>query len=142
MSTMSSKNDELLLLIYKKQNAGTILEAPVFISEFVLDTSVKEKKVTDLHLSTSTYLILLIELDEERPVEQIDPVIRVYWSTILLLHSKKNRTGLLKYLQDNDLVGYFELKMDNHFMEKEIELKGRLNIDPFHYKLKLSRNQQ
>ena len=142
MSTMSSKNDELLLIIYKKQKHGMILEAPVYISEFVLDTSLREKKMNDLQLPLSDYLILMIELDEERPVEQIDPVIRVYWENILLHHSKKDRTGLSKYLQDNDLLGYFELTFDKNFYEKEIELKARQSMDLFHYKWKLYRDKK
>lgn len=138
MSTMSSKNDELLLLIYKKQEVDKILEAPVCISEFVLDTLKRENKIDNLQLSNNTYLILLFELDEERPVEQIDPVIRIFWSTILLLHSKKDRAGLMKYLHDNDLLGYYEVKIDKQFMARELELNGRQNMDYFHYKLKLT----
>lgn len=109
VSVMSSQNDELLILIYELSGEDSILNAPVFVSQFILDTSGREEKMDKLSFTKNRYQIFLIELDDDRAVGQIDPVIRIYKNEILK-HFKDKKYNLLQtYLGDNDLLGYSEL---------------------------------
>jgi len=139
MSRLSTKDDEVILLLYKKTNSEETLHAPVCQTEFVLDSTRKEKTLTNLTLQNSNYLIFILERDDERTIEQIDPIFRVYYQEIAKLYAKKDWLGLEKYMGDSDLLGYVEFSLSKS--ESEIEFKGRQNMDSYHYKLTINHSK-
>jgi len=140
VSVMSSKNDELLILIYELSGEDSILNAPVFVSQFILDTSDRVEKIDKLSFTKNRYQIFLIELDDDRTVEQIDPVIRIYNNEILRLFKDKKYNLLQTYFGNNDLLGYAELNFHEKDKPIEIECKGRLNLDSYYYTMKFYKN--
>lgn len=135
MSRLSTKDDEVIFLLYKKTNAAETLHAPVYLTEFVLDSARKEKSLANIRLQNSTYLVFILERDDERTLEQIDPIFRVYYLEIAKLYAKKDWLGLEKYMGDSDLLGYAEVSLSGS--ESEIEFKARQNMDSYHYKLSI-----
>lgn len=135
---MSSQNDELLLLIYEWKDTNAILNAPVLFDSFVLDTAERNRT---FHVSLDKqkkYLLFLLELDDDnRTVEQLDPVIRIYRNTIVNLYDRKKYSDLEKYLGDEDLLGYILFDVKNE-KSKQVEFKGRQSMDSYHYFLKLN----
>ena len=80
LNKLSTQNDELILLIYEVQDVNAILNALLYLSEFRLDAQTNQQQLTtgiqkhsDLEL-----LILILERDTERPIKQIEPVLRIH----------------------------------------------------------------
>lgn len=133
MSRLSTKDDEVIVLLYIQADSGKTLSAPVFQSEFVLDSAHKEKIFKELSLTKSTYLLFILERDDERTLEQIDPIFRVYYSEISKLFLKKDWLALEKYLGDSDLLFYTTLNGSS-----TQEIKSRQNLDSYHYRITFS----
>jgi hypothetical protein len=135
MSLMSSKNDELLFLIYKAPVVGPLLDSPAFVKSFVLDTA-NRTKAFDINIDKDeNYFLFLIEMDDDRTTEQIDPVIRIYNRPVITIYQKQLYEDLYKYLGDNDLVGFLDLKGSDS--GKEYRIQGRQNLDPFNYLIQI-----
>lgn len=92
MNVLSTKNDELLVLGYKYEEES-ILNEPIFVYEFIFDENKKNKSILTQYntgYEESELLLFLIELDTEKTIEQIDPVIRVHHKEISKLHSEND----------------------------------------------------
>lgn len=136
MNKISSKNDELLLLIYEFSDSIEILGKPIVAEKFILDTGKRNYDVPNIEFSKPSYIIFLIELDDERSIEQIDPVVRVYHKEIVSVFNSRNFLGLEKYLGDNECLGYHKyLVSDAKNRMYSFEIKGRQTLDSYHYKI-------
>lgn len=92
---LSTKNDELLMLIYAYQDSATLAE-PLFQGQWIAD-KVDQAYTQFLTTSDSVFnnrlLFLLVEQDFDRPVEQIDPVVRVQlsWQILVMIFTQEGR---------------------------------------------------
>ncbi|WP_436514569.1 hypothetical protein [Ekhidna sp. To15] len=125
----SSKNDELLLLIYEFPNQPNELSQPVFVKEFILDATRMESKHEWLYESPIRDLIFfLIERDSERTELQIDPVLRVYFKNIIDCSDRRDYLCIEKYLEDEDMIGYSRFSIPSVH-----NLNGIYKLDKFNY---------
>lgn len=128
LSVTSSKNDELMLLIYEYSEDVEMLGKPLLDANFRFNENQmeysKEWKIKD----QNEFIFFLIEQDSDNSIYQIDPVIRVYFKEIIECHRKRDYQGIEKYLGDEDLLGFASfLVPSNH------QLNGVFKLDKFEY---------
>lgn len=118
----SSYNDEVFLLVYKKQ-INQDYPIPLLREFFVLDTLKKTKTFsfkTDTLLSSDTIRLVLIEQDTRKQLKAVDAICRVYFKEIM-----QNKNGRYEFLDDDDLLGITEfnaqLLLDNKIYTKKFE---------------------
>lgn len=135
MSLFSTKNDELLLLIYQKRPEQ--LPELIFSKAFMADTSFTETKA-DMHLPPHTeedsLFLLLLEKDSQHTIEQIDPVIRLSYDKIYSLYEARDTPALVSYLGKDDLLGMAHIDLRD-FLSKTLllEFKGIQKMDRYAY---------
>ena len=138
---LSTKNDELLVLIYEYQDS-TILEAPLFQEAFTVNATEKthafyfDKAQTSIG---SNLLFLLVEQDFGRPIEQIDPVIRVQYQSLLQAFRARDYQQIKRLLGSEDLLGYHII---NAYQPKEIirfKIEGVHKLDFYDYTIEVKR---
>ncbi|MEZ4847432.1 MAG: hypothetical protein R3B93_02105 [Bacteroidia bacterium] len=138
-SSFSTKNDEILILIYPWEDT-TSLSEPIFSWQFVLDTANYAKsKVWKFKqfLDQTRFIFLLIELDSDATDKQLDPIFRVHYLKILKAFRERNYNELKKYINDEDLLG-FEI-IDDSFLEAPLsfQIKGIHKLDRYEYTIGL-----
>ena len=99
MSRLSTKNDELLILIYELKDSLE-LDQFLFSKQLKLDERTRSKKIwfsTSKNLTKSRLLFLLIEQDSETPIEQIDPIVRIHYQQIVGAFEDSNYLEIEKF---------------------------------------------
>lgn len=130
MSLSSTKNDELLLLIYKVENDSAVLNELTYDTAFVFDKNQRVMQLEWQGQENSKYLYFLLELDSDKTSVQLDPILRVYYKEVLAAFNKRDYTGIEKYLGDEDVLvaNYFTIPYQE-------EHKGVYKADKYHYTL-------
>lgn len=147
LSVVSTKNDEILLLIYTYptvhlNSAGTseTLDAPVLVSKANIDQYNREHSaqwsITNYD-QEKRFLLLLIEQDEQTPIEQLDPIIRVNHRSILKAYQGRDYSGLKKYLGDEDLLGVCFIDSKEIQKEEMYSFRGVHKLDKYDYTVRL-----
>jgi hypothetical protein len=133
MSLGSTKNDELLLLIYKVENDSAVLKELTYDTAFVFDKDHRVIQLEWMGQNNSKYLYFLLELDSDKTSIQLDPVLRVYYKEVLAAFNKRDYTAIEKYLGDEDVL------VANYFTIPHAEdHKGVYKADKYHYALNFS----
>lgn len=133
MSTLSSRNDEMLLIIYAYEDS-TSVSAPVVMEYFVLDSLTKEKSIT-VPCSPNQALILLLELDTHRSPEQIEARVRPNLRRLRNFHKANDRNGIQQLIGDEDIMGIRLLPA--LCGKRTFSFSGRYKLDKFSYTLVL-----
>lgn len=138
MNTLASGNDELITLIYHLDSSKTLKE-PVYIQEFEFD---KENKFIELSTRISSeqkcqIMIVLLERDTERPLKQIDPIIRIYYREIMEAYQKHDLLTIRELLGDEDILGIRKLHLPLS-AKMSFRFRGRLKMDKYEYHLKVN----
>ena len=139
MSRLSTKNDELLLLLYKMGPAET-LDKYIWNKQFVLDQSASKIQLSiskPLLETSSTYLLVLIEQDSETPLEQIDPIIRVHYNQLLKAYKNRNYREIEKFIGDEDILGIKTITYQAQGAAIELRFTGMQRLDQYDYLLKI-----
>ena len=140
LSLFSTKNDELLLLIYAREGENSLPEM-IFHRFFLADTSFQS---TQFSLSTTntpdsaTWVILLLEMDSDKSLEQIDPTIRIHFDEILSLSQQRDMPGLVRFLGKDDLLGMKEIRFaDLSTTSIQFMMEGIQKMDKYAYLVQL-----
>lgn len=134
MSTLSSKNDELLMLIYDFTDTTKLLK-PLVSEYFVLDSMQWIRQVTLKTDKVRQILLVLIEVDTEKPPAVIEKNFRLHYRDVLNLFRQKDRAGLFKLLDDEDLMGYQVIPNFDRASGHNFSFQGRYKLDKFHYRI-------
>ncbi len=139
MSTLSSKNDEVLLLIYSFDDTIK-LNTPLLNEYFVMD-SINRKKEMSFFVSYNTHdlLLLLAELDTEREPDQVEKLIRKNFKEIMDCINKRDLIAIKKYIGDDDILGIRMIKKAEHTKGITFPFQGRFKLDKYLYKIELKR---
>lgn len=128
-SVVSSKSDELMLIIYEYENDSTVLTEPVLVESFFLNENKNEKmsdwKLLNLDLE---YIFFLIEMDSDKTIYQLDPVFRIYFPEIINAFKGRDYLSIEKFLGDEDLLGYARFSIPSSH-----QLQGVYKLDKFDY---------
>lgn len=131
LSVASSKNDELMLIIYESPDGIDELNEPIFITKFTFDdnrmSSILEWKLSSI---SGKFIFFLIERDSERTELQIDPVLRIHSENIIDCFDQRDYLCIEKYLDDEDLLGYGKFQIPSSHL-----LNGVYKLDKFSYSI-------
>ena len=139
LNRLSTQNDEVLLFIYEMVDSSDVLNEPIYYSELKFDTKNRVHQIST-GISRTRYLELLLivlERDTERPIEQIEPVIRVHYSKIEEASRNSDYNLMRKLLGDDDILG---TKRVNLMTDEEIKFQfhGIQKMDKYIYNLALN----
>jgi hypothetical protein len=136
--TLSTNNDELLVLIYNKTNAP--LNKPLYQKKLTLDKDNMERNLfiprTDIP-EGQDLLFLLIEQDYDTPIEQLDPIIRVQYEYIIEAFKKRDYQKIRTYLGTEDLLGYKTIEHYTYDLEVNFDIRGVYKADFYEYKISM-----
>ncbi|MTI40859.1 hypothetical protein [Fulvivirga lutimaris] len=135
LSVISTKNDELFILIYELKDTIALGE-PVLQKQFNVDKSNPSRLIHWNNFSRSTakkYLLILVERDSDISTEQIEPVLRVYHKEISDAFRQKNYSEIEKYLGDDDVLGFYEFSVKELSNNSFIKFKGTYKMDRYEY---------
>ncbi len=141
MSRLSSKNDELLFIIYKYEQQGDLKE-PLFFEKFVLDENDSLKKMNwkyNKNLNSDKCIVFCIEQDSETPIEQLDPIIRIHYKKIIKAYNTKNYSELERYIGDEDLIGVkiIDTPTLNNNNSIKFNFEGIYKLDRYNYQIQI-----
>jgi hypothetical protein len=138
MSTLSTNNDELSLLIYEFSDS-TIVGAPLVSRYTVFD---KNRKCDTLIVNNAPQLIgkdlivFLLEMDSDKKTEQVDPLIRKNYSALARAYIAKNYLEIEHLIGDDDILG---IEMIGNLKHPEtIQFSDVHRMDRFDYTIKIS----
>jgi hypothetical protein len=139
MSTLSSKNDEVLMLLYSFDDTLK-LKDPLLSAYFVLD-SANRKKQMPLVIPDQAVNILLVlaELDTERSPEQVEKLVRKNFKEIMDCLDKRDLIALQQYIGDDDIIGIKILKAKERSVKTTFSFQGRYKLDKFLYRIEIKR---
>lgn len=128
-SVVSSKSDELMLIIYEFESDSGVLKDPVFVKNYFFNEN-KKRKIDEWKViqADSDYIFFLVEMDSDRTIYQLDPVFRIYFSEITKAFDNRNYLAIEKFLGDEDLLGYSEFSIPSTH-----QLQGVYKLDKFDY---------
>ncbi len=136
VSRVSSGNDEMLFLLYSTQDS---LQSFQLIGKqlFVFDKSQKthEQRIAAQWLKNE-WLILLLEIDSERSVDELEAWVRQHLPIIVTAYRKKQTEQLRKLLGDEDLIAIELFPADSRLV-KEFTFRGVHLFDEYQYRLKI-----
>ena len=96
---------------------------------------------TPVSTSVREWVLVLVEVDSERNLEEIEPIVRVYLKDLWATYQTKQHNDLNKYLGDEDLLGIQRisvLSLDNQSVKKLV-FKGVHLFDTYQYTVILQR---
>lgn len=135
LSVISTKNDELLILIYELKDTAALSE-PVLQKQFNVDKSNPSRLIYWNNFNQSAvkkYLLVLVERDSDVSTEQIEPVLRVHHKEINDAFRQKNYSEIEKYLGDEDVLGFYEFSAKELSNNSFIKFKGTYKMDRYEY---------
>lgn len=125
---LSTKDDEVLILVYPISDCS-----PPHVIQHTFDSS---NMSLLFKIASQAAIVLIVELDENKNIERIEPPIRVYLSELIKAAEDNNLNQQSKYLGDNDIIGY--IKLTKEHLSYNRTFKGRHKMDKFHYDLIIS----
>lgn len=135
MSTLSSNDDELILLIFSYADS-TINNKASFSTSLVLNKSNLSDTINCNELKKwvgKSLILFLLEMDSEKTIEQIEPLVRANHKKLIDSYYKRNYLEIEKCIGDDDLLG---IKVMNNFKKNTlIEFSDIHRMDRFKYSL-------
>ncbi len=143
MSAISSKHDELTLLVYEVSDSAKFLQL-VYSASFIL-TREGRKQVSWANSSDlvgKTYSIVLLERDTDQSTDEIENAVRNQYVDIEKHFLKQGNFGIENYLGDNDILGIKKIETLGQTDKIDFELRGFFKLDKFEYLLRISKNEE
>ncbi len=135
---LSTKNDELLILIYEYQDSTT-LSVPLFQKAFTVKTTQKSHAFffdkAEL-IEGKNLLFLIIEQDFDRPIEQID---QVQYKALLNAFKERNYQQIKRFLGNEDLLGFRLIKAYQPGEPTHFKIEGVHKLDFYDYSVEIRR---
>ena len=140
MSVLSTKNDEILLLIFEQQDSMELSES-LLSKRLKFDENKRFRQFTftlDRRIVDSSLLLFLIEQDAETPIEQLEPIIRIHYSSIIEAYSSRNYLQIEKYLGDEDILGVLHIR-ELVSTPAQFRFQGVHKMDKFEYLIRIEK---
>lgn len=138
MSSLSSGNDELILIVYPGD--VPFPTKPLLQTEFVFDQNIH---LFDTTINTNpdlpkNYVIFLIERDSKVSMKRIESVTRLYTNEIRPLYNLKQSAELEEYFGDEDLLLFCNAVFTNEENELTCITSFINNLDSYSYRINAS----
>lgn len=139
-SKLFSQNDEVVFLAYVV-NADTSKFPELILSQYCAFDSVKRSAdfISDSIISplNGSLCFVMIEIDDDKNKEQVEPVIRLNLRLINAAYLKNDGVALTGFLGDSDILGikYVDSERANFKNENSIVVSGQHLFDEYKYVL-------
>lgn len=138
LHVLSSKNDEILLLVYEQLDSLTPMQL-VFKSELKFDQTNRVQKFRaplEKWPIDGELLLFLIEQDSETPLAQLDPIISIQRHEIIKAYKNGDYVKMEEYLGDEDVLGIRYISNWDQG-NVNVKFKGFYKLDKFEYSIDL-----
>lgn len=142
MSLVSSKNDEVVILIYEVIDSLKQVKL-VSIGSFVLTNQKNNRKLAwanSENLSGKVFSIVIVERDTEESNSQIESTVKSKYFEIKDHFVKQGNFKIEKYLSDNDIIGIKAVHDFDKIDKLDFEFSGFFKLDKYIYQMTLSKN--
>ncbi len=139
MSRLSSKNDEIMIILYEVSDSEH-LNAPIFFRSTVLDAKNRLKYIRgglNETVDSLDIMFFLLEIDTDKPIEQLDPVLRIYHNQIAKAYRELDYPTIRKFLGDEDFLGFKILTDVTYDTPVSFSCKGVHRLDEFNYSIEI-----
>lgn len=140
MSIFSTQNDELFIFIYNYRFSSQ-LASPLFVDSVILDTANLVNKshwILNEDLDEGDLIFFLIESDSERPIGQIDTLIRQHHAELIKHFETLEYSALETYLGDDDLLGVEIFSSYKLIGTHTFNISGVHRMDKYEYIIRLN----
>lgn len=133
---LSSKNDELILLMYSKldRDYPELIVSEYFIMDKI-DTPKKFKINSKIGLKED-FILVLLEMDTKQTLQQIEPIVRLNLNLLLTDYNQKKRVKTQELLGDDDLLTIQKSNFKN-FVDNGMRAQGIHMLDAYDYILEV-----
>lgn len=139
MSTLSSRNDEILVLLYSFDDTLKLRE-PILSEYFVLDSANRKKTMNIARPDRSSdALFILAELDTERSHDQLEKLIRKNFKAIMSCLEKRDLVTLKQFIGDDDIIGIKTINGNNLYNGTTFSFQGRYKLDKYLYRIEIKK---
>ncbi len=141
MSRFSTQDDELMVLIYEMKDS-TELDSLVFHKKMVLDNTNTSGQVwfsSNKNLIESTLLFMLIEQDEETPIEQIDLIISAHYQSIIHAFERRDYSGIKRVIGEEDILGIKKITKLSRETTVQFRFSGVHKLDKYDYLIRIGK---
>ena len=138
MSSLSSQNDEILLLLYRIDSTA-FLKQEAHIGYTFFEDSMEVDKEIVLNDPFGEFVIFLLEIDSDPDLKTIDLMIQDHYPEILDAYTSRDYNEIERYFGDQDVLGIKSFDIpDSGIIDFSFE--GRHKLDRFSYVISLDCN--
>lgn len=114
-SVLSTQEDEVLIYLYQHLNGGSLV--PLFSAAHVFSKSSPEfYEVLNLEITSDNLLLVLLEQDSDKTIEEYHDIIKTNSRQMTLHHSVKDYKAIESYLGDDDIIAIQWIKYHDNQM--------------------------
>ncbi len=139
VSRISSKNDELILLVYN-ETTNLLFHKVLYQDYFTIDKLYQTKSfaINDSIIENSKLTFVLIEIDTKKTLTQIEPVVSLNLEQLRNAKLSGNIFALKEVLGDDDLIGIKSVSL-SELGKKDInvDFKGIHLFDSYNYGIEI-----
>ncbi len=143
MSSLSSNNDELTVLVYEVIDSLKRVSVK-YSSSFTLTKLSNIKKVSYFNsddLKGKIYSIVLIERDTDQSTDEVEKMVSSRYFEIVSYYFKKGNFGIEEFIDDNDIIGIKSINDIEKSKAVEFGFNGFFKLDKYEYRLTLMKSQ-
>jgi hypothetical protein len=143
MSSLSSNNDELNILVYEVIDSLKRVSLK-YSSSFTLTKQSNIKQLSYFNtdnLSGKIYSIVLIERDTDQSTNEIEKMISSRYFEIASYYFKKGNFGIEEFIGDNDIIGIKSIHEMDRSETVDFGFRGFFKLDKYEYRLTLMKSQ-
>lgn len=133
LSPLSTKNDELHVLIYPIINDS--LKHPILSLRKTLR---KKDSIHSTFLFSDNFLFVVVEEDHPKPIDHLSEIIRLNYRFIHEALIEKDYNKMEKYIFDEDILFMEKIQLPNNRSIK-LDLRGIHRLDFYRYELSISK---
>lgn len=133
-SAVSTKNDELLFIIFEYKDSISDLGKPVFCRQFTFNPDTTSVSfLWHNYQENKFYFYFLIELDSDISHLQLYPILSAHHRKIIKSHEDNDYNELEKYLGDEDVIAYGNIRIPSESLFSKIYKLDRYNYKMSYY---------
>ncbi len=140
MSLFSTHNDEILFFIYVENDSA--LADPIFTIQTIFDANHATQRIfwdSDSNLQGKSVFLVLIEQDDDLPIDHLDSIIRNHKPQIIRDFKANAYSSIRSYLGDEDVLGVRVVSLANLNEPIEIRMYGIHKADTYEYQIQIKK---
>ena len=140
VSRLSTKNDELIILVYERDTVNQQYPNLLYQTYFVMDhqSTEKEFQITNILTENTSFTFVLIEVDSGNTLQQVEPIVRLNLDRLSDAYHFGQGKIIKDLLGDEELIGLQEvIKAGLEKGSKKYRFEGVHLFDTYIYSLEI-----